>query len=433
LVQEFDAMQAKVETADVLLKRVQSFTYVASLAFHKDLLTKVNHLSACFQSDHFEWETGVQLIKATLHGVEVCYVNPAVPGGTFLKSIMKAVPEFGDDPEEVMQFTYPHTFKGDTNEYTLYVTHEEYAHTIEMIKLCGATFCSELRDRFPSVPLLEAFSVFSPSNFKFANDEILGYGDDQLEFLANHFSGAPVMSCTATHEKTLCPLLVAQQWETIKYSWKSEENGLFASFDTYWDSFLNDPEKVRQYAQLLFLVKVRKVLPLATACCERGFSTMAMVKTEEKSRMSTDILSARMMVYLNGPLVRDKTAVQSLVLETYKRWTSMKKRRPKKSHKAARPGARKARDERNIVAVLSGAYDVSEDDEESDGVGEGDGEGSKSDEESEDSDGDTAEEHDAGPFECPDGVYHVPIANMHTLAPQNRPIYALPLVLKTAT
>jgi hypothetical protein len=84
----------------------------------------------------------------------------------------------------------------------------------------------------------------------------------------------------------------------------------------WWEPILDITTKSKRFAQLFYFVRTRKVLPLATACCERGFSTMGFVKTEEKSRMSTDLLQLRMFVYLNAPPVSDRNALQTLGLET---------------------------------------------------------------------------------------------------------------------
>jgi hypothetical protein len=96
-------------------------------------------------------------------------------------------------------------------------------------------------------------------------------------------------------------------------------------------------------------------MPLATACCERGFSTMGFVKTEEKSLMSTDLLQLRMFVYLNAPPLS--------VIEMHCKhwawklwlWDKLKLRRPRKSNVALRPRKKKKCEERDARALLAGA------------------------------------------------------------------------------
>ena len=138
------------------------------------------------------------------------------------------------------------------------------------------------------------------------------------------------------------------------------------TFEHWWDPILDNPTKSKRFAQLLYFVRIRKVLPLATACCERGFSTMGFVKTEEMSRMSTGLLSSRMFVYLNGPPVSDRIALQTIVLESFKMWDKLKLRRPRRSSVAIRPRKKKKGERRDTRALLAGAYDLSEDEGSSD-------------------------------------------------------------------
>ncbi len=146
----------------------------------------------------------------------------------------------------------------------------------------------------------------------------------------------------------------------LKCEWKND-NPHSLTFDEFWNEIIDNPTRSLQYNQLLYFICIRKVLPLATACCERGFSTMKAIKTDERSRMTTDQLSSRMMAYLNGPALSDKPAVHKLALSAFKIWDGMKKRRPAKSHRG--PRRKKKRDERDLGAVLSRMYDLSDDEE----------------------------------------------------------------------
>ncbi|KAH3734953.1 hypothetical protein DPMN_041413 [Dreissena polymorpha] len=53
--------------------------------------------------------------------------------------------------------------------------------------------------------------------------------------------------------------------------------------------------------QLYKLAAVGLLLPTSTADCERGFSTMKRIKTENRSRMKSAVLNALMSVSIEGP------------------------------------------------------------------------------------------------------------------------------------
>ena len=66
-------------------------------------------------------------------------------------------------------------------------------------------------------------------------------------------------------------------------------------FNNYHDRFPN----------ALMLVEILMILPLATACCERGFSIMGKIKSDWRSCLTVDILDCLMRVSIEGPSVAD--------------------------------------------------------------------------------------------------------------------------------
>ena len=199
--------------------------------------------------------------------------------------------------------------------------------------------------------------MFTPKSFPTEAEHVDSYGEDELEVVCSHYEGAPVFGS----ETSLNRVAVEEQWENMKMLMFENGASNCDTFEQWWDPILDNPTKSKRFDQLLFFVRIRKVLPLATACCERGFSTMGNVKTEEKSRMSTDLLSSRMFVYMNGPPVSDKDALHRLVLESFKMWDKLKLRRPRRSSVAERPRKKKTDELQETRALLAGAYDLSED------------------------------------------------------------------------
>ena len=66
-------------------------------------------------------------------------------------------------------------------------------------------------------------------------------------------------------------------------------------FTSYSDRFCN----------ILMLVEILLILPLSTACCERGFSHMGKIKSDWRSCLSVDMLDCLMRVSTEGPSVSD--------------------------------------------------------------------------------------------------------------------------------
>lgn len=54
------------------------------------------------------------------------------------------------------------------------------------------------------------------------------------------------------------------------------------------------------------------VLPLATACCERGFSTLKRIKSDWRSRLETETLDNLMRISIDGPDLESYNAARAL-------------------------------------------------------------------------------------------------------------------------
>ena len=70
-----------------------------------------------------------------------------------------------------------------------------------------------------------------------------------------------------------------------------------------------------EYKNVLMLVEVVLILPMSTACCERGFSAMKRVKNDWRSSLSNAALSDLLRITIDGPMVEDFCA--NLALETW--------------------------------------------------------------------------------------------------------------------
>lgn len=60
------------------------------------------------------------------------------------------------------------------------------------------------------------------------------------------------------------------------------------------------------------LVEMMLELPLATACCERGFSTLKRIKSDWRSLLGTDTLDHLMRISADGPDLESYNAAHAL-------------------------------------------------------------------------------------------------------------------------
>lgn len=80
-----------------------------------------------------------------------------------------------------------------------------------------------------------------------------------------------------------------------------------------------------RFPNVLMLVEIMLILPLSTACCERGFSVMGKIKADCRSCLSVDILDCLMRIQIEGPGVAEFNPQPGLQMW----WASgMRMRRP---------------------------------------------------------------------------------------------------------
>ena len=56
-----------------------------------------------------------------------------------------------------------------------------------------------------------------------------------------------------------------------------------------------------RFPNVLILAEITLILPLSTACCERGFSVMGKIKSDWRSCLSVEVLDCLMRIRIEGP------------------------------------------------------------------------------------------------------------------------------------
>ena len=94
-------------------------------------------------------------------------------------------------------------------------------------------------------------------------------------------------------------------------------------YDALWQRMLTEHEQ--DYPNVLMLVELVLILPMSTACCERGFSAMKREKNDWRSSLSSTSLNSILRIVIDGPSVKD--FCPNSALETW--WeSSQRSRRP---------------------------------------------------------------------------------------------------------
>lgn len=124
---------------------------------------------------------------------------------------------------------------------------------------------------------------------------LLDFGDTEVETLVNHFR--PVLETSGIHAEN-----VMDQWTVLK-SLMYQEPQFLSHPHLSWATV----NRTHQHScpDLLAVIDLVLSLPASTADCERGFSTMNMVKSDWRSSLLSDTLSDLLIIHLCSPEIKD--------------------------------------------------------------------------------------------------------------------------------
>jgi len=149
---------------------------------------------------------------------------------------------------------------------------------------------NELRDRFPHVELLGAFSIFDPQNLP-SDDELLStYGQDKLDILSAAYGEG--------HDPVLDTEECASEWEGFKVMMKNNYTSM--TMRQMFKHLCTNQSLQDMYPQLTMLAIIGALVPVSTAECERAFSSMNRIKTEIRNRLKTSTLDCLMRISIEG-------------------------------------------------------------------------------------------------------------------------------------
>ena len=168
-----------------------------------------------------------------------------------------------------------------------------------------------LRNRFPAVEILEAFSIFDPHNLPAnAVDELGHYGNDKLSTLLDHYQGTELEFDTSQ---------TMQEWQMLCSTLTTNQH-LQTLLDVV--SFICNPGTDGTLPQLKALAVRALLLPVSTADCERGFSCMNRVVTPLRNWLKTENIDKLLRTSAKG------TNIDTFYFDTaLSKWSNMGKHR----------------------------------------------------------------------------------------------------------
>ena len=178
--------------------------------------------------------------------------------------------------------------------------------------------------RFPSLPLVQAFSIFDLQRLpaKEATD-FKTYGVNHVATLADHFGVTEYVDVEALKSewehfkfvaqdlKTECPMTTTPQPGNTPTEWLLTKLCSISSFKA-------------MFPNLVKLATVAQTLPVTNAWPERGASALKRIKTRLRNSLKDDMLESLLQIAINGPSV---SQAKDVVEQAVGLWLQEKQRR----------------------------------------------------------------------------------------------------------
>ncbi|XP_006824225.1 zinc finger protein 862-like [Saccoglossus kowalevskii] len=267
---EREAEERGDATAHGLSIFLKQYNFVAAVHMLSDILPHLTRLSLIFQKKNVD----LSIIEPVLHSTIVTLQQMKDNPGAHMQAVDGRLT--GD--------LAIHDINVSDNMKDSFITNVYHKYIDGLIV--------NLRERFPDVHLLQAFSIFDPSLLE---KDDSGRLDDtlqqqHLETLSTHYS-----DILSSEE-------MAREWEMMKNLMVDDQHSSFTC-----TQMMN--KVVKQYkdvfVNLYKLAVIGLIVPMSTADCERGFSALSRVKTTLRNRMCEKTLSNLLFITLEGPPVED--------------------------------------------------------------------------------------------------------------------------------
>ena len=254
---------SKEKYSKVLLHLCE-YKFIGLTYFLLDILGVVDNLCYESQSDSLNYGNYVISVNNCMNEIQENYVNKEIYGANF-RNFQEKVESKEFLPNVLI----------DKSEY-------QKSQTKIIISEFSNCLYKNLKNRFDVDDTVMLFQILIIENIRKNENEVAFYGISELDKLIEIF-GARKKSGTVEHEALIDPTETRSEWRLFKRLIKN--NYLQENNTTFWSKNLDSPSLKTQYPNIRRLGYIANVLPMSTAICERGFSTLNLIKDELKNKL----------------------------------------------------------------------------------------------------------------------------------------------------
>uniref|UniRef100_UPI00358ED6B1 uncharacterized protein n=1 Tax=Myxine glutinosa TaxID=7769 RepID=UPI00358ED6B1 len=289
------------------IKDLKTHKFALYLAVYQDLLQELSVLSNRFQAE----DIPITSVRASVEVAALALKAQLETPGTHVQKFEREVQEANTDSD---------TEDGDNQTKRLkYRDLELYGPRVPSVEEFQAGPLKTVVDKvidcldkrfneFYENEVLIAFEVFDPSNMPKGKDTLAAYGNAKVTYLSNHFQ--------QIIERNGCdPSQIQREWLSLKLD-ISRNHGEESNFLRLWKTILT--EKGHKYPNILHLVQICLVCPVATSHVERQFSAVKRILGDWRLKLGLGMQEHLLRISTEGSDPDDFDSTRSIA-----RWHSM--------------------------------------------------------------------------------------------------------------
>ena len=278
-----------------VVAKLESYKNLAFMFFMLDILDELQKVSLLFQKD----EVAVSDVKNSLERTTLA-LNAllARPGANVRK--------------------FEQSFNGNVFETVTLNKHaNDDAELINLKNRVVNTTSQYLANRFDNFehdPVLVAAHILEVGYWPNDPEPFAIFGEEEINVLAERFK--PLLEKNDFDQKE-----ALSEWLDLKVLVKNNHRHLRKQ--AVWQVMFTD--YTERFCNILMLIEILLVLPVSTACCEKGFSCMSRIKTQYRSRLDPVTLDSLLRNGIDGVSSADFEPERAIAL-----WwnTAQRTRRP---------------------------------------------------------------------------------------------------------
>lgn len=275
-----------------ILKKIREYKLVWFLHFLVDVLNEITRISLLFQREDITLPSAMIKVKSAKQSLNNMINNSGANLQKFQGSVNGAI------------------YKGQTltrvvDDQVLFTGKSEI---IQNLIVC-------LDNRFANwydEPVYSSCNIFDHRNWPDEaedqenedNEEedeedvqqptLADYGSQELMVITDHFQTV-LQNCG-------CDIPAAfTEWSELKMYVKSNTHLTRKHPLLVWQRISQEDSEIKNYSNIMKVIHLTAIYPLANASCERGFSTMKRVKSDWRCSLSCNSLDVLMRIKIDGP------------------------------------------------------------------------------------------------------------------------------------